>query len=53
MGMFKGKSFKVGWSKGFMFLSVENEDRESIAELNFKAIDPSQAFDPLKVCYNF
>jgi len=52
MGMFKGKSFKVGWSKGFMFLSVEN-DRESIGELNFKTIDPSQCFDPLKVCYNF
>lgn len=47
MGMFKGKSFKVGWSKGFVFLSVEN-DRESIGELNFKAIDPSQCFDPLK-----
>lgn len=53
MGMFKGKSFKVGWAKGFMFLSVENEERESISELNFKEIDPSQSFDPLKVCHKF
>lgn len=48
--MFKGKSFKAGWSKGFNFYSLDCEDRESNNELILKTIDASANFDPLKVC---
>lgn len=48
--MFKGKSFKAGWSKGFNFYSLDCEDKESNNELILKTIDASANFDPLKVC---
>ncbi|KAF7286165.1 hypothetical protein GWI33_007127 [Rhynchophorus ferrugineus] len=48
MGLFKGKSFKVGWSKGYSFLSTDTEDKVLSSELLLKEFDASPDFDPLK-----
>lgn len=51
LGMFKGKSFKVGWARGFDFFTP-NTISEANRELSQNTIDIgiySKDFDPLKV----
>lgn len=51
LGMFKGKSFKVGWSKGFNFF-IPSSAGEATRELCQNTIDIgvySKDFDPLNV----
>ncbi|XP_060517392.1 nuclear pore complex protein Nup98-Nup96-like isoform X1 [Cylas formicarius] len=48
MAMLKGKSFKVGWSKGFNFTVYGDADRESNGEVMLKTFNRSPDFDPLK-----
>lgn len=48
MGMFKGKSFNVGWAKGFKFYSLDRDEKNLNSELFLKQFDASSSFDPLK-----
>ncbi|KAJ8950741.1 hypothetical protein NQ318_011234 [Aromia moschata] len=51
LGVFKGKSFKVGWMKGFNFLSVNAKQGEISGQLAINTIDLggyTKDFDPLK-----
>ncbi|KAJ8954478.1 hypothetical protein NQ314_007084 [Rhamnusium bicolor] len=50
-GMFKGKSFRVGWMKGFNFLSLNTKQGEVNGQLAWNTIDigiNSKGLDPLK-----
>ncbi|XP_023019445.2 nuclear pore complex protein Nup98-96 [Leptinotarsa decemlineata] len=53
-GMFKGKSFKVGWSKGFNLLGLNNKIGEinGLLALNTIVCGSQKNFDPLKECLN-
>lgn len=56
LGMFKGKSFKVGWARGFDFFGPSVNLDENNGELCRNSVDIgmySKNFDPLKVRYNF
>ncbi|ERL95449.1 hypothetical protein D910_12711 [Dendroctonus ponderosae] len=46
LGMFKGKSFKVGFTKGFNFYAPDNE--ECVRELLLQSVDASSRYDHLK-----
>lgn len=46
LGIFKGKSFKVGWQKGFNFLTVNNRIRQ--VSMNWLELNESIA-DPINV----
>ncbi|KAL1502583.1 hypothetical protein ABEB36_007706 [Hypothenemus hampei] len=48
IGIFKGKSFRVGWGKGFNFYALDNKESYSNSEVFMKAFEVSQEFDPLK-----
>lgn len=51
LGMFKGKSFKVGWARGFDFFGPSVNLGENNGELCWNSVDIgiySKKFDPLK-----
>ncbi|KAG5889547.1 hypothetical protein JTB14_024955 [Gonioctena quinquepunctata] len=54
LGMFKGKSFKIGWGKGFNFIHLNNTKGEVNGQLalNTIACGYPKDFDPLKECLN-
>lgn len=49
IGIFKGKSFKVGWQKGFNFITVNNKIRQiSINNIN---LNQKHTTDVINVCF--
>lgn len=52
LGMFKGKSFKVGFGRGFNFFTLNSDKGEANGELSLNTLNLglySKDFDPLNV----
>lgn len=49
MTVFKGKSFKVGWDKGFQFYSINGNDTKGSLSVNIVDCGSKKKVDPLEV----